>query len=606
MTVIKSSDLDFETIKNSLKIYFQQQSEFSDYDFEASGLSNILDVLAYNTHLNGLIANIGVNESFLTSSQLRSSIVSHAENLGYNVRSRTSATATVNLSLTTSDTSTTTITLPANTTFSTSIDDVTYSFQTLEAYVGTNNGSGVFTFATSTGSTTIPIREGTLKTKTFIVGDTTDDQVYVIPDETIDTSTMTVSVFDTTSSSSFTTYTDVYDNVRINTNSTVYIVKETPNGFYELLFSDGTILGKAPVSGNKIVVTYLSNLASAANGGKIFTADDQVSVSGIDYTLNVTTVTNSGAGATKESNASIRLNAPRAYATQQRLVTAEDYKALILQRYSSVLDDVTSWGGNDNEPPIYGRVYVSLKFKSGIDSDTQQTTKDNIVSLLSENLGVMSIDTFYSDPETSFLELSIKFNFDPDQTGTTSQSMETQVKSLVTTYFQNNLNTFGSVFRRSLLLAEIDDLSPAILNSSIETKVQQRLVPTLNVKKDYNLNYPVKIASPDDVNHTVISSRFTFGGVSCTLRNKLNTNTLEIVSQSRVVSTNVGSYNIEKGTVTLTGFICSAFEGDNIRISIVPANQSTIKPLRNYILSVDTASLSALADIDYQNTAVTL
>ncbi len=608
MAVIKSSALDFQNIKGSLKRYFQQQNEFSDYNFEASGLSNILDVLAYNTHINGLIANIGVNESFLTSSQLRSSIISHAETLGYNVRSRTASKAIVNLSVSTSDTVTTTITLPANTTFTTSIDDVNYTFQTLEQYVGTNDGSGVFTFTTSSGSTSIPIYEGTLRTKTFIVGNTDDGQVYVIPDETIDTSTMIVSVFDSPTSSSFNTYTNIYNAIRINTDSRVYIVKETPNGFYELIFSDGGVLGQAPVAGNQISISYLSTIGAAGNEGKTFTATDQITVSAVNYNLNVTTTNNSGGGAAKESNASIRLNAPRAYASQQRLVTAQDYTALILQRYSSVLDDVISWGGNDNEPPVYGRVYVALKFKTGVDSDTQQETKDSITSLLSENLAIMSIDTYFSNPETSYLELNTRFNFDPDQTGNTAQSTETQIKNTISNYFTTNLNTFGSVFRRSLLLAEIDNLSPAILNSRMDVKVQQRFTPTLNTVKDYSLSYPMQIASPDDVNYIVSSSRFTFNSVSCILRNKLKTNILEIVSVTtdRIESTNVGSYNEAKGTVTLTGFNCSAFESDQIRISVVPSNQSTIRPLRNYILSVDTGSLSVLAQIDYQNTAVSL
>ena len=166
MAVIQSSDLDFDNIKTNLKTYLQRSSEFADYDFEASGLSNILDVLAYNTHLNGLIANIGVNESFLGSAQLRASVVSHAEALGYYPRSKTSSQAVVNLSLATGNTAVTTVTLPANTTFTTSVDDVSYTFQTLEDYIATNDGSGNFTFKTAAGSSNIPIKEGSLKTKT--------------------------------------------------------------------------------------------------------------------------------------------------------------------------------------------------------------------------------------------------------------------------------------------------------------------------------------------------------------------------------------------------------------------------------------------------------
>ena len=608
MAAIKSTDLDFDQIKASLKTYFESQSEFSDYNFEASGLSNVLDVLAYNTHMNGLIANMAVNESFLTTSQLRSSVVSHAEVLGYNVRSKTAAKAVLNLSVVTSDTETTTFVLPKNATFTTTIDEVSYSFQTLEDYIATNDGSGTFVLKTSSGSSSIPVYEGILKTKTYIVGDTEDEQVYVIPDSTLDTSTLTITVYDTTTSATFATYTDINNNVRINPESTVYIIRETPNNFYELIFSDGNVLGKSPVAGNKIIVTYLSTLGDAANGGLNFTADEQVTINSVNYNLTVTTTNSSAGGADPESISSIKLNAPRAFATQQRLVTAEDYKALILQRYSSLVNDVAAWGGNDNEPPIYGRVYVSLKFKDGIDLPTQQATKDGIVALLSKNLAIMSIDTYFTDPTNSYLELITEFNFDPDQTGLTAQTIETQVQGIVNSYISTNLNRFNGVFRRSNLLAQVDDFSPAILNSKMSVKIQQRFTPTLNIIKDYTLPFPVSIAIPDDVVHTITSSRFTYNNTTCIIRNKLNENKLQIVSATTgaIESDNIGTYNTARGLVSLRGFTCSAFEGSVIKISVIPANQSTVRPLRNYILTVDSSKSTAKAIIDYQNTAVTL
>lgn len=608
MAVIRSSDLDFDQIKANLKKYFQSQSEFADYDFEGSGLSNILDVLAYNTHINGLIANMGINESFLSSAQLRSSVISHAETLGYEVRSRTASTATVALTVSTLDGVTTQISLPKYTTFTATVDDVSYKFQTLEDYTATNDGNGTFKFTTNVGSTSIPISQGTLKTKTFIVGDTSDEQIYVIPDETIDTKTISVKVYDTTTSSSFTTYTNVNNVVRINTNSTVFIIKETPNGYYDIIFSGNNVLGKSPQSGNKIEVQYLSSVGAAANSAKTFVPDNQISFGGNTYNIGVTTIANSSGGEEKESIESIKANAPLAFATQQRLVTAEDYKALIQQRYSSVLSDVAAWSGSDNIPPIYGRTYVSLKFKDNISDVIQQSTKDNIQTLLSQNLAVMSIDTVFSDPTDTFLELTASFDFDPDQSGSTQQAIENSVKATIINFVKNNLNTFDSVFRKSALLTEIDGISPAILNSSIVAKLQQRFTPTLNITLNYTINFPVAIATPDDVNYRVTSSRFTYNGNSCEFRNKLETNKLEIINinTSEVVVDNIGSYNAGNGTITLNGFNPSAYEGENIKVVIVPANENTIKPLRNYIITVDEARTSARATIDYQNTATTL
>jgi hypothetical protein len=607
MAVIKSSDLDFDAIKGNLKSYFENTSEFADYDFEGSGLSNILDVLAYNTHLNGLIANVGINESFLSSSQLRSSVIAHAQTLGYDVKSRTASMALINVSVVTSDTSTQTLTLPAGTEFTTDVDDVVYSFKTLENYTAINDGTGTFVFKTSSGSTSIPVYEGSSKTKTYLVGQVDDEQVYVIPDTTVDTTTLRVLVYDNPTASNYTTYSNINEVVRITSTSTVYIVSEVPNGYYELTFSQNNVLGKSPEANNKVVVTYLSPVGADANGGETFVTDFEL----LSTSLTVSTVSSSAGGSTKESIASIKQNAPRTYATQQRLVTAEDYVAIIANRYSSVLDDVVAWGGNDNVPPIYGRVYVALKFKDGIDADTKQTTKDAISGLLSPSLGIMSIDTYFTDPTNTYLELSTFFDFNPDQTGFTAQTTENLVSQTISNYFATNLNKFESVFRRSNLLAVIDDLSPAILNSRMDVKIQQRLVPDaddeLGRVSNYKIYFPVVLANPDDVNYTITSSNFTYNGVSCQFRNKLNSTTLQITTPNgSLIVGNAGIYDTATGTVTITGVNITAYDGDYIRITATPANQSTIKPLRNYFLSYDTGRSVTSSTVDYETTAVTL
>jgi len=611
MAVIQSSDLDFYQIKESLKTYLQQQPEFADYNFEASGLSNVLDVLAHNTHINGLVANMGINESFLSSAQLRSSVVSHAENLGYYPRSKTSSTATVTLTVSTTDTATATLTLPKFTTFSTSVDDVSYSFQTLEALTASNDGTGVFSFTTAEGVSNITLYEGTQKTKTFFVGNVSDEQVYVIPDENIDTSTMVVNVFDTSTSSSFKTYQNVNDVARINASSSIYIVRETPNGFYELTFSDGAVLGTSPVAGNKVEVTYLQASGAAANDATTFIADDQVTVGATDFNIAVATVSNSAGGSEKETIASIKANAPLQFASQQRLVTAEDYNALILSNFSAVLDDVISWGGNDNVPPVYGRVYVSLNFKDGITSDVQQVTKDQIVTQLTDNLAIMSIDTVYTDPAYAYLELITTFNFDPDLSGDTSKTTETTVQNTINSYITSNLNTFGRVFRRSNLLAEIDNISPAVLNSQIEVKMQVRFTPTADemgrlVDYTNDIIFPAKIASPSTTEYIITSTTFEYNSLTVFMRNRLGSNTIQLVDEDGEIRLdNAGSYDADEGTVNLTGVAIGDL-GDTpptIKVSAVPANQNTIKPLRNYIITIDSDVSYSTAVIDYQNTA---
>jgi hypothetical protein len=608
-TTIQSSELDFDTLKANLKTYFQAQSEFADYDFEGSGLSNILDVLAYNTHLNGLITNFGLNEAFLNTAQLRSSVVSHAESLGYTPRSYTAASASLNLSINISAASRpTSVTLPRGTQFTSNISGVTYTFRTRELYTANDDGSGSYVFKTSNDSTDIPVYEGTEKTKTFFVGETDDIQVYVIPDSTLDTESLIVRVYKSAGSSSYTEYTNLKKANRILSTSTFYQIKEVPNGYYEILFSD-TTTGVKPTAGNKIVVTYNSVLGEEANGGSVFTPVSALTVTGYgDYSITVSTTFASAGGAFKETTDSIRQNVPIQFASQQRLVTALDYEAQILSNYSAYLDDVTSWGGADNVPPKYGKVFVGLKFKTGISDDTQTSVKDRIVSELTDNFSVMSITTEFTDPVTSYLELSTFFNIDPNLTTLTPRSVESLVQSTIETYFTNNLNKFDSVFRRSNLLANIDDLTNAILNSRMSVKVQQRFSPVLGTSLTYVLNYPMIIASPDDVNRIVTSGRFTYNGRSCTIRNKLSSNKLEIVNiDGSIEVDNIGNYDAANGKITIEGFNPSAIEGSSdLKVSAVPSNQSTIRPLRNYIFSFDSTASFAQAQIDYQTTSVSL
>ena len=603
-STIKSSDLDFNNIKANLTAYFRQQSEFADYDFEASGLSNILDVLAYNTHMNGLIANFALNETFLNSAQLRSSVVSHAEMLGYSPRSKTASRATVNLSMLVTDPARPNIiTIPAFTKFNTSIDGSSYQFQTIEGYIATDDGSGGYTFVNENNNPNLEIAEGIIRTKTFIVGDTSDQQVYVIPDKDIDTSTVSVNVYDTTTSTSYTVYSDLNKAIRINESSYLYQIKEVPNGYFEMIFGDGSVLGNAPLIGNKIVVTYLATSGSDANGADIFTAQNDVFVGGIDYPLITTTISASNGGNINESISSIKQNASIGFASQQRMVTAEDYRAQILANYSSSVSDVIAWGGQDNTPPIYGRTYVGLQFVNGITEDQKQTIKDSIVTNLTNNLAIMSIDTVFSDPLTVYLELTTRFNFDPDQTNITIRTAEGNVTDTIQNYFNTQLKKFNKVFRRSSLLTLIDNLSPAILNSRMDVKLQLRIQPTFGALNNFVLSYPVTLAEPSISKYTVTSSRFDYLGQTAVIRNKLGTNVLQVQSISEeVIIDNIGSYTTSTGKVELIAFNLEAATNDIIKITVVPANESTIRPLRNYVIDIDAGLSYAKAQIDYQNT----
>ena len=606
-TTIQSTDLDFDTIKTRLKDYFKRQSEFNDYDFEGSALSNILDVLAYNTHFNGLTSNFALNESFLNTAQLRSSIISHAEALGYVPRSYSSALAKLTLSITiASSDRPTSIELPRNTRFTTSLNDVSYTFQTREKYVATPTSAGVYTFKTTEGSSEIPVYEGTEKTKTFFVGETTDSQIFVIPDLTIDTTTIRVRVFDTAISPTFDTYTNINKATRITPTSTHYQIKEVPNGYYEIIFGDGTSTGKAPAAGNKIIIDYLSTVGPAANGASVFSTTAQVE--GVD--LQHVTSASAAGGSFREGIESIRQNAPLYFTSQRRMVTAEDYTSQILTNYGSFVDDVTSWGGQDNDPEIYGAVFVALKFKSDVDDATQLDVKSKIVSDLSDNFAVASIDTKFVDVNTAYLEITTTFNFDPDLTSSTSSATETLIQDTINTFFSNNLKKFGRVFRRSNLLSILDDIDESILNTRMRIKIQKRFTPSLGVTRDYQINFPVELGDATGMGgheRQISSSRFTLNSKSCSIRSRLNSTTLEVVNTSGGIEVdNVGSFDSKAGRVNLVGFNPTAVEGGEIKISARPANESTIRPLRASIIDIDPIASKANAVLDYQEIQASL
>ena len=609
-TTIESTQLDFARIKESLRTHFVSTDEFADYDFDASALDAILDVLAYNTHYNGLVANFAMNESFLNTAQLRGSVLTIAESLGYTPRSKSSSSAVVNLSVTITDPARpASVTLPSNRRFNTSVDDISYAFYTTQEYTAVDDGNGLYQFQTSTGDADISIYEGTLKTKSFLVS-SVDNPIYIIPDENMDTSTAIVRVYRNRNSSVFDAYLPYSQAFAVEATSTFYGLRESPNGYYELYFGDGSIIGKKPSAGEFIVVTYLSTNSTSANGARTFTAQSDLTIDSTDYTVNVTTVSRSAGGANKESIQSIKQNAPIQFAAQNRLVTPEDYIALINSNYGNYLNDVTAWGGEDNVPPNFGKVYVSLNYKTGTSAGVKTSVENNIVNDLSQNRSIMSVDTLFAEAQTCFIETSTFFNFNPSKTNVTVASMEGQVNNLVSNYFTTNLNQFNEIFRRSTILADVDELSDAVLNSRMDVKVQRRFTPTLSQSNPYTVIFPVALSAPQQNQYVITSNAFRYQNTTCIIRNKLNSNILQVVTQADglVLVTNVGTFNQTTGYVNIVGFAPDSIVGSStdIKISAIPANQSTIRPLRNFILSLDSVNSFSSAQIDYERIKVTL
>lgn len=651
-TTIRSTALDFDNIKSNLKTYLANQEQFKDYNFEAAGLSNILDVLAYNTHINALIANFALNESYLPTAQLRSSMVSLAEGIGYVPDTDTSSQAKVRITFSsTAAGRDVNVTLPAYSKFSTTVDDVSYTFQTIEDYIATDDGTGFYEVKKSDGSNQISVYEGTLRSKTFLVGEYEDNPVYVIPDGTLDADTVTVKVFESATSTSSVSYQNILNATTINANSTVYVLKEAPNGYFELSFGDGSTFGVAPSAGNRIEVQYLSTKGDIANGAAVFTPSPTTIAVGTGLTTNltVTTQVNSVGGQDKESVESIRLNAPFQYATQNRMVTAADYSSLILRNYSTLISDIVSWGGQDALKPEFGAVYTSILFEDTVSAETQTNTKNAILDLAAQ-LAVVSFNLRFVDPITTFVEVDTFFQFNPKLTDATINTVKSNVNSTISSYFADNTGKFNQAFRRSNMLTDIDESSAAILSSRATIRMQQRFEPSapslvtivrdlanttlttdqLNtilefiVERDFiaaanymiannltnntssyivdilsraknnanqQLLFPVIIAAPDDDQYIISSNEFTFNGQNCIIRNKLSSNILQVVTAAggNVITDNIGSYDATAGSVSVNYFNPTSISRGQaqIKLSAVPANQSVIDPTRNERLVFD-------------------
>jgi len=589
-TTIKSTELDFNTIKNNLKLFLAQKPEFADYNFEASGLSNLLDVLAYNTHYNALLANFALNESFLSTAQLRSSLVGLAGSLGYQVGSRKASFAVVNLSVVNND-NPSTMTISSGTKFTTTINNKSYTFQTRDALIANADGTGVYNF-TLNGNRNIPIYEGVTKRKTFIAGPASENDTYVIPVTNLDLDTITVKVYDSVTSNSYDLYVNIINTTTIDEDSRIYVIKESPNGYYELTFGNGVRLGKSPQAGNKIEVSYTTVAGPEANGGRTF-----VPTSTVDgKTIVVTTVSVSSNGSFKEEIESIRKNAPFQWAAQNRMVTAQDYAALIKRNFTNVISDIKAWGGEDNLPPRYGSVFASIVFDTD-DNVVITNTKNDILSL-AKDLSVASFALEFVDPVETYLEVSTVFQFNPTLTSLDQSTIEEQVKNTMQSYFDTSVGGFNQSFRRSNMLTDIDDTDDSILSSRADIKMQSRFVPdpTAPVQTIY---YPAAISAPLDDSFIIQSDPFYYNGKACNFKNKLDSTTIQVIeiSTGNPLIDNVGSYSATDGTITLVNFTGTIITGDYVRVTAVPANPSVINPLRNNILRYDAQASRARAVI---------
>tara|TARA_R110001592_G_scaffold108612_2_gene303335 strand:- start:2479 stop:4320 length:1842 start_codon:yes stop_codon:yes gene_type:complete len=591
-TKLQVTELDFDQIKDNLKTYMKNQTEFSDYNFEGSGMSQIIDLLAYNTHYLAMNANFAMNEAFLDSATLRSSVVSHAKGLGYTPRSARAPVAYVDVTLNSS--TATSATLAKGTRFTTKVDGSTFGFVVNED-ITTTPTNGVMRFIN------VPIYEGTLITSRYTVDLNNIEQKFLISDDRGDTTTLKVSVQTSGSDVSTTTYTLATDITQVTSGAKVYFLQESTDGKFEVYFGDG-VVGSSISNGNIVQLQYVVTNKNKANGAKSFST---TSVSG-ETDVTVALLVAALGGAEPESISSIKFNAPLDYSSQGRAVTTQDYKTILPTVYAGT-QAVQVWGGEDNDPPIYGQVFLSVRTKSG--TNLTQAQKNSIAVDL-KKYNIASIRPTFVNPLITKIKLKVDFKFDSKTTTKTVGDLETLIRSTLATYNSGDLLNFDVVFRHSKISGLIDATDTSILSNTTRLTLNQIITPTLNASTQYVIDFNNALYNPHSGHNATLggitsSTGFTIAG---------NTNTLYIDDdgngiirtyylvggQTRTyVDASAGTINYSSGKIVLTDLnITSASNTDGtISVDILPASNDVVS-VRNQLLEIDLTNTTVSGTVD--------
>jgi hypothetical protein len=484
---LRVTELDFDAIKQNLKNFLKQQSEFTDYDFDGAGLSILLDILAYNTHYNAYYLNMVANESFLDTALLRDSVVSHAKTLGYTPYSTRAPVAIINFTIDSTTTTPATATLPEGYAFlSNQIDSKAYNFVVLNDTTVTKSNTQFF-------FENLQIFEGQLITYSFIYDQGSNPkQVFTLPDTNIDTTTIKVVVNPSSSNTATATYTKVTDVLDISSTSEVFFLQEERSGNFQIYFGND-VVGKALPDGAIVSVTYLVTAGTEANKANNFVATATV-VDSLNNGLSdfiITPVSAASGGADRESVDNIKFSAAARFSTQNRLVTFKDYETYILNNYPNI-DSISVWGGEENEPPIYGKVLISMKPKENY--YISEAEKRRIIDEIIKPKAIIAVQAEILDPEFLFILVDVEAQYDARKTTNTEAILKERIRNAIINYSNTFLNKFASKIIDSKLETAIDSVDTnAIIGNEIEIKVQKRFEPELNTPQSYNIKFNVPL-----------------------------------------------------------------------------------------------------------------
>lgn len=599
------TELDFDQIKQNLKNYLKTQSEFNDYNFEGSGISTLLDVLAYNTHYNALAAHFSLNEAFLDSAQIRGNVVTRAKLLGYVPRSILAPRAQVNIIIDVTNEVVTlpqTLTMARGTKLSSVVSREQYQYVTLETQsadlvidTSVTPNTKKYTFAA------VNIAQGEYKSLKYRVDNDIENQKFQLSDNDADTSTLRVRVQENEESTAYDIYTRFETLLGVDSTSKVFYLQENASGYYEIYFGDG-VTGRKPTNNNIITLDYVYTDGDESNGANVFTMSDSIGGFG---SSSVTTLSAAAGGVEQESSESIRFNAPLTFTSQNRAVTSDDYRAIIQREFTNI-SSISCWGGEDNSPPNYGTVYISIK--PLIAETLTQAEKDEITGTILKGKNVVSITPEIVDPNYTYLELDVFFKYNPNLTDRTAAELTAVVRDTISDYNYNNLNKFDGVFRHSQLLKLIDAADPAIQNSTVRPYMFMNITPsTTEGANNFQLSYtspfyksgassnfilnssPFKLSYSSSVDHY-------FGDIP--IENSVNRKIIvyKIVEGVNVTVINdAGILDPDAGSVTLNNF--TTYDTSSIRITITP-DSLDLAPKRDQLIAIDALRVNITPSID--------
>jgi hypothetical protein len=582
-TYLEVTDVDFEDIRSNLKTYLGSQTQFQDYDFEGSNMAVLLDLLAYNTHYNAFYTNMIANEMFLDTAQQRDSVVSRAKELGYITRSARGASANVTITFTGIANTTNEFILPKNSKFTTTIDDIAYTFVTPKAITVENSAN--------TFSKAITIEEGEPLTHRFVVN-TSNPVKYVLPNKNIDTSSISVRVQESSTNLANTVFTEATNIREVNSSSTVYYLQECADQQYELYFSTGA-LGK-PLKNNQIVIVdYRVCNADETNGANTFTVDT------LNITPNYTSAsisTNSVArgGHPIETVDSIKFNAPRNFEVQNRAVVNNDYQRILLNENTD-LQSVTAFGGELADPAVFGKVFIAIKpFQEQFSTALRkQEIRETILDRTP-----LGIDPVIIDPEYIFIIPTVTTFYDALKTTLTASSTAASIRAAIDSFDEKNLERFGNKLRYSRFVRALDNTNEGILNNNVTINIQKRFVPNTQVAEKVTLRFNNAIRTS-----TLSSTKFTFNGFDAFLDDdglgNINIFRFNADKQKVNIVNAIGSINYDTGLVEIEGFNPSAYDGIEIKVSVQPVSLD-ITPVREQILIMrgSDATITAVSEIN--------